>query len=110
MKKRENLKENKKIAIICMIFILCMITIVCTLKINKIDILKNIREKNKQVAENTEITTVDVTNMITGSSINHQHIYKTMYDSTQHWEECTICHEKNNVVNHSITTTWALRI
>ena len=87
-----------------------MIAIVCTLKINKIDILKNIKEKNKQSAENVNVTVVDVTNMVTGSNINHQHIYKTMYDSTQHWEECTICHEKNSVVNHNFTTTWALRI
>ena len=110
MKKRDNLKKNKMIAIICVIFILCMIAIICTLKINKIDILKNIREKNKQVAENTEITTVDVTNMVTGSDINHQHIYKTIYDSTQHWEECTVCHKKNNITNHNFITTWILRI
>ena len=93
-----------------MIFILCIIAIIYTLKINKIDILKNIREKDEQSTENTEVTTVDVTNMVTGSDINHQHIYKSMYDNIQHWEECTICHEKNNVVNHNITTTWALRI
>ena len=101
---------KRRVVIVCVIFILCIIAVVCTLKINKIDILKNIREKNRQVAENIGVTTVDVTNMVTGSNINHQHIYKTMYDSTQHWEECMICHEKNNVVNHNITTTWALRI
>jgi len=92
------------------IFILCIIGIIYTLRINKIGILKNIKEKNKQSAENTDVTVVDVTNMVTGSDINHQHIYKTMYDSTQHWNECTICHAKNNIVNHNITTTWALRI
>ena len=110
MKKRVNIRISKKMVGIFVIFMLCLIAIIYTFKIYKIDILKSIREKNKQIIENADITVIDVTNMVTGSDINHQHIFKTMYDDTEHWEQCTICFEKSNIVNHNFTTTWTLRI
>jgi len=107
--KKKNI-NTRKIIIICIIFIISLIIMICIFKIDKIDILRNIKNKNYKVDENTDVTVIDVTNMVTGSDISHQHIFKSMYDSIKHWEECTICHEKNNIVNHNSTTTWSLRI
>ena len=107
--KKKNI-DTRKIIIISMIFIICVIAIMYIFKIYKIDILKNVKEQNKKATENTDITVVDVTNIVTGSNINHEHVYKSMYDNIHHWNECTICHEKNNIVNHNSTTTWSLRI
>ena len=42
---------------------------------------------------------IDLTGLITGED-THNHIYETKYDDTQHWEECIICGNKQNIANH----------
>ncbi len=76
--------------------------------------LTNVIENIKAIIgiENTpdtlnEITTIDVTGIITGKETEHEHIYKTIYDENKHWEECKSCGEKRNESTHSFTTTWA---
>lgn len=41
-------------------------------------------------------------------AIEHTHIWATTYDSTNHWEYCTICGEKRNVTAHVFTDHWHL--
>ena len=41
----------------------------------------------------------DLTGLITGEDA-HNHIYETQYNDTQHWEECIICRNKQNIANH----------
>lgn len=40
-------------------------------------------------------------------AIEHTHIWATTYDSTNHWEYCTVCGEKRNVTAHIFTDHWA---
>ncbi len=46
---------------------------------------------------------IDLTGLITGED-THNHIYETKYDDTQHWEECIICGNKQNIAAHNIVT------
>lgn len=39
-------------------------------------------------------------------TINHTHIWATTYDSTNHWEYCTVCGEKKNVTAHTFADHW----
>lgn len=39
-------------------------------------------------------------------AIEHTHIWATTYDSTNHWEYCTVCGEKRNVTAHVFTDHW----
>ena len=64
---------------------------------------------NSRTADN-QITTIDITGITPTPESEHEHIYKTHYDDTKHWEECTVCGIKRNEQTHSLTTTWALRI
>ena len=41
-------------------------------------------------------------------TIEHTHIWATTYDSTNHWEYCTVCGEKRNVTAHVFTDHWKL--
>lgn len=41
-------------------------------------------------------------------AIEHTHIWATKYDSTNHWEYCTVCGEKRNVTAHVFTDHWYL--
>ena len=42
------------------------------------------------------------------SSVEHTHIWATKYDSTNHWEYCTVCNQTRNVTKHSYTDKWIL--
>lgn len=57
----------------------------------------------------SDITVVDVTGLILGKETQHEHLWKTMYDETNHWEECTVCGEKNNIQIHSYKDNGWLR-
>ena len=46
---------------------------------------------------------MDLTGLLTGEDA-HNHIYETQYNDTQHWEECIICGNKQNIANHHIQT------
>lgn len=43
-------------------------------------------------------------------AIEHTHIWATTYDSTNHWEYCTVCSEKRNVTAHVFTETKTYNI
>ncbi|MCI8291454.1 MAG: hypothetical protein HFJ25_04300 [Clostridia bacterium] len=94
-------------SIIGLIFVLLMLF---SQKFFKITFIENIKKAmNDEASANTlrEVTVVDVTNLVTGDNIAHEHVYKKQYDENQHWEECIICNEKNNQLAHSFKTTWA---
>lgn len=41
-------------------------------------------------------------------TVDHTHIWASKYDTTNHWEYCTICGEKRNVTTHTYTDHWFL--
>ncbi len=69
----------------------------------KIDFIKNIKSSKLLKSVEDNITTIDVTGLIIGQETQHEHIYKTMYNNSKHWEECTVCPAKRNEVNHTYT-------
>ena len=104
------MSQKKKIKLIATIIILLIILImvICayTDKLNKNKLSKN--ELN--ALDDRDIITVDITGITPSPENQHEHIYKTLYDDTKHWEECTVCSVKRNETIHNFTTTWALRI
>ena len=101
-----NQKKKIKLIAIVVILSLILIMIICayTDKIQKNKLTKN----NVNALNNVQITTVDITGITPSPESQHEHIYKTHYDDTKHWEECTVCFIKRNERMHSLTTTWAL--
>ncbi|MCI8291101.1 MAG: hypothetical protein HFJ25_02445 [Clostridia bacterium] len=77
----------------------------------EMDFLEGIKNNiGKRMEENTElvgVTKIDVTNLSNNGVIEHEHVYKTMYDENKHWEECIICKQRRNEIVHNYTTTWA---
>lgn len=54
------------------------------------------------------VTSVHLFFPVGAETIDHTHIWATKYDSTNHWEYCTVCGEKRNVTAHVYTDHWAL--
>ncbi len=105
-------KKLVLVIIVAIVGIILFLENVC--KISVFDSVKQITARQSQMTNNEEnsknddITIVNVTNLEIGSNLNHKHILKTAYNSTQHWNECTICYEKQDIVNHEIKTKWKL--
>lgn len=97
---------KKKVVIFICVFIL-ILTLVALYSYS----LKNmplVNNKKDAINENGNLTVVDVTDLELGDGSGHQHLFKTQYDENQHWEECTLCHQKKDVMIHSFTRTWSL--
>ena len=79
---------------------------------NNIEIVKKIKEnilKTEQINNSEKnITTVNITDLESNITIEHEHIYKTVYNEINHWEECKICGAKNNEQNHSYKNNWSM--
>ena len=54
-----------------------------------------------------ETTIIDVSNISIGENVVHNHVYESKTNSTHHWTECLICHNKQNETKHTFTTVWA---
>lgn len=52
------------------------------------------------------VTSVHLFFPVGAETIDHTHIWATKYDSTNHWEYCTVCGEKRNVTVHVFTDHW----
>lgn len=52
------------------------------------------------------VTSVHLFFPVGAETIDHTHIWATKYDSTNHWEYCTVCGEKRNVMVHAFTDHW----
>ena len=104
------MNQKRKIKLIATLaiwsLILIMITCACINNLKKNKLKKN----DINALSNGDITTIDITGITPAPESQHEHIYKTHYDDTKHWEECTTCSAKRNEQTHSFTTTWALRI
>lgn len=102
---------RKKAMLKIITFIVLTILVGLLLFSERISFVDNIREtinkkiENSSIAEN--VTIVDVTNLKVGEAVEHEHVYKTMYDENKHWEECIICMQRKNEMVHNYTTTWA---
>lgn len=98
---------RKKIVIFIGSFILIFIGVILySSALKNISIFNN---KNNAINEqNRDVTIVDVTDLDLGDGVGHQHLFKTQYDENQHWEECTLCHKKKDIMIHSFTRNWSL--
>ena len=52
------------------------------------------------------VTSVHLFFPVGAETIEHTHIWATKYDSTNHWEYCTVCGEKRNVTAHAFIDHW----
>lgn len=52
------------------------------------------------------LVTMVPADLVKADAIEHTHIWATTYDSTNHWEYCTVCGEKRNVTAHVFTDHW----
>ncbi len=101
-------KIFKIVAIAVIILILGILTLFYS-RINKISLIENIRQKIAQTEEiqnASEITTIDVTDLEDNGNLEHEHIFKTMYNENEHWEECRICEQKINKAGHTYETKY----
>lgn len=96
--------KRKVLIIILIIFILISLQLLYLRKNNISLITKNMP---KNLTENN-ITTIDITNLENSTELNHEHIFKTQFNDTTHWNECTICHNKKEIITHNLSTTWSL--
>ena len=105
------MKKNLKIITFTVIVLTFCVLLLFCIKVDKISLIENIRQKIAKTKEAeqriNEVTIIDVTDLKDGGNIQHEHIFKTMYDETNHWEECMVCGEENNKITHSYTDTWA---
>ncbi len=119
--KRKNKKRISKLLIIALSLIVAIICLVSfSEKVHNIGIVETIKGQVTLLSEqiqNTianlnktdEITVIDVTYLENNGNLEHEHLYKTMYDENKHWEECTVCGGKNNEINHIyIDKGWTL--
>ena len=99
---------------VAVVFILVVIGVVIfSEKVFKLPLIEHIKNiiaeritEEYNTDDNTNATIVDVTGLIIGEETEHEHIYKTMYDDTKHWEECIACGNRRNEVLHNLKTTW----
>ena len=94
----------KKKILILIVILLGILVFLCTTQ--KINLMQNLKKIINKQDENTkqikEVTKVDITDLESNINIEHEHIFKTAYDETNHWKECTICGKKENKLNHSL--------
>lgn len=97
--------------IVHIIFFL-LLTLGILLIFNKTEIIektKKIIQKTQQISNNENtITTIDITNLDSNITIEHEHILVTKYDTNQHWEECKICNEAINKKIHEFKDNWSM--
>ena len=92
---------------ILFIFSILIILIGMLIFSEKTDFINSIENTKSKKIEEIEITKIDVTDLENNGNLDHEHLFKTMYDENKHWEECTICGVVNNESKHSYVTTWA---
>ena len=99
----------KKKIILIIIIVLCGLMLFFE-KNNLMKLMQGIKFITQKINENDskDMTIIDITGITPSPESQHEHIYKTHYDDTKHWEECTICSIKRNEVTHNFTTTWVL--
>ncbi len=105
------MKKKFKIITIIAIILILGIVILFFSKVNKISLIESIKQKiakAEEIQTVNEVTTVDITDLEDNGNLEHDHIFKTVYDKENHWEECTICGQKVNEKNHSYTSSWTM--
>lgn len=103
------MKKKTKILFVLVMMLLIIVTI---LYLEKLKIIRLVIKEKKALNEqkiNTELTTIDVTELVSGQEIEHECIYKTQYDKNNHWNQCIICDKKQNIEVHNYITKWVSR-
>lgn len=91
-----NIRKKRHIIYVILLIFVCFITI-----FNNYIFADNNHESHV-------VTEIDLTGLQTGTDTTHKHIYEKQYNSSQHWEECFICHNKINLSNHHLIEKWNL--
>ena len=114
------MKKRKLLKIILISLVLIIGLFFYSEKVNKIEIIENVKnaisnQMTEQIentanalSETEEPTVIDVTNLEDNGNLEHEHLYKTIYDENKHWNECTVCGEKLNENVHSYTSSWTM--
>ena len=67
-----------------------------------ITMLSSLLPSNIVFAESeTDVTYIDLTDMVAGGAIEHECVYVKKYDTSNHWQECSICSKKIETAKHS---------
>ena len=79
-------------------------------KLKSSGFIKKQNQLNLSIENANNSKEIDVTNLYLGNVISHNcTLYLgTNYDSTNHWDECTICGKKFNIASHSYSSYWTL--
>ncbi len=104
------MKKRFKVITVAVIILIFFILALFCIKVDKISLMENIRHKvvkTEKIQNGNEVTIIDITDLRDNENIEHEHIFKTMYNENEHWEECMVCGEKNNKLGHTYTETWA---
>lgn len=72
------------------------------------NISKRTTSKISETSNSENITKIDITNLNSNITIEHEHINKTTFDSENHWEQCKVCGEKINIKTHQFTSNWTM--
>lgn len=104
MKKK--VLKGSLIAIVLLIATICGL-FVYSEKVRKIELIENAKNAVGELVadlrtDTSEVTIVDVTGLIRGEEIEHEHAYITKFDANNHWNECKICYEKFNIEEHTL--------
>ena len=107
MRKKRHIKTKISKILAILIAILSLLAINLLVSNNSIkDSTKDVVIPTDEPSQAIGTTTLDITYLSTASVAPHQHIYKSVYNTSQHWNECIICAQKINVANHSYTDHW----
>ena len=101
---------NRKIAIVLVLIVLAVIVALIN-KDNISQIGEKLGDTIKKFSGDTvyqtenDISSIDLTGLVTGDDVQHTHIYEKKYDDTYHWDECFICGDVQNKEEHHKTTS-----
>ena len=60
---------------------------------------------NEKLNKLEEVVTTKVSSVASSTQVDeeiiHTHIWATSYDTSNHWEYCTVCQEKRNIKSHT---------
>lgn len=86
--------------------ILLIITLFMAVPVGPISkAVSDIIVSSKTIAANENVTTIDLTDLAEGKDADHNPIYVRKNDAINHWDECWICGDKQNIASHTSITT-----
>lgn len=100
------------IAITIIVFIIIAVgLILIPEKFQKIKFINEIKQaittKETNLEQENDVTIIDITGIEMGKEEQHEHVYKTVFNESKHWEQCNVCGEKQKEESHNyIDSGW----